>query len=160
MGVLARGATVERTTSAIERYASARESICQHIICQRHNLVSHRMDIAMHVADEMANPRRFGEVARMRHEDVFVGCSDDVGSLRVVVEELPRMKDRASWQFERQHDTIGGLHETSDAAAIDSAHRQFNDWQARWRLGVRMEHSHGNRGRGRGHGVMKVKGKR
>jgi hypothetical protein len=144
MGVPSRGAAVERTTSAVERDASARESIRQHIVCQRHDLVSSRMNIAMHVADEMANARSLGEVARMHDENVFVCCTDDVGSFRVMVEKLPGMQNRAGWQFEREHDTIGRLDETPHATAIDSVHRQFNDWQAGRRLGVRMEHSHGN----------------
>jgi hypothetical protein len=88
---------VERTTGPVERHANASEAIGQHIVRKRHDLVSGGMKIAVHVADEMANPGCVGEIARMHDEDVFIRGSDDVGGFHVAVQELPGMKNRASW---------------------------------------------------------------
>jgi hypothetical protein len=126
MRVLSGRAAVERTANPVESRAGAREPVGQHIVGECHDLVSRRMDIAVHVANEMTNPRSLGEIARMHHEDIFVGCTDHVSSFCVMVEKLSGMKNRARWQFEREHDAIRRFDETPHSAAIDSAHRQFD----------------------------------
>src|SRR6476620_11864705 len=95
-------AAVERTTSPFDRYASAGEPVGKHIICKRDDLVPGRMNISMHVANEMTNPRRLGEVARMDDKDILVCGADDVGSVPVVVKNLSRMENGSGWQFERE----------------------------------------------------------
>jgi hypothetical protein len=156
VGVLTRCAAVKRPPGPIERHAGACEPVGKHIVGERNDLVSAGMNIAVHVADEMANPRSFGEVARIYHEYVFVRRRDDVGRLRVVMEKLSWMKNRPGRKFEREYDTIGRFDEPPHAAAIDGAHRQFDYGEpGRW-LGVWMKYSHGNRSRGKRH----VKGKR
>jgi hypothetical protein len=86
---------MERTPGTVENHASARQSIREHIVCERDDVVSCRMNIAMHVADEMTNPRSLREVARVNHENVFVCRRDDVGRRRIVMEKLPRVKNRS-----------------------------------------------------------------
>ena len=88
MGMFSGCATVKGPTSA-------RKPIGQHIVRERHDLVSRGVNIAMHVANEVANPGSLGEIAWMYHEHVLVGGSDDVGRFGVVVKKLTRMKDRA-----------------------------------------------------------------
>jgi hypothetical protein len=126
MGVLAGCAAVERTTGAVERHAKAYEPIGQHIVRQRDDLVSRGMNIAMHVANEMANACCLGEIAWMNYQHVLVGGRNDVGRFRVVVKKLTRVKDGSGRQFEREDDAIRRFDESAHAAAIDRAHWQFN----------------------------------
>ncbi len=148
MGVLAGRAAVERATGPVERHANACEPIGQHIVRERHDFVSRGMNIAMHVANEMTDPRSLGEIARMYHQDVLVGGSDDVGRFCVVMKKLTRMKDRSSRQLEREHDAVRRFNEAAHAPAIDRAHWQLNYRQPRRWLGVRMKHPHRNRSHG------------
>ena len=142
MRVLSRGTSVERTEGSLETHSRAPESVGQHIVCERHNLVSARMKIAMHVADEMTNACRFSEVARMDDEHILVRSADDIGSFGVVVKKLSGMKNRAGRQFEREHHTIRRFDETSHSTSIDRAHRQLDDRQAGRRLTMGMEDAH------------------
>ena len=158
MRVLSWRASVEWPAGAVESRAETPESIGQDIVCQRDDLGSGRMEIAMHIADEMANARRLGEVARMHDENLLVCGADDIGSLGVVVKKLSRMKNRTGWQFEREDYAVRRFDETPDSTAIDRAHRKFDDRQAGRRLTMRMKDAHRNWGRGRGH--MAIKGKR
>ncbi len=95
MRVLSGRATVERTANPAESDAGAREPVGQHLVGERHDLVSRRIDIAVHVANEMTDPRSLGEIPRMHHQDIFVSCTNNVSSFRVVVEKLSGMKNRA-----------------------------------------------------------------
>src|SRR5436190_14830577 len=101
------------------------------------------MYVAMHVADEMSNPCGFGEVAWGDEEDLLVGSADDIRGLRILVQELTGMQNRARRQFKREDDAVGRFDETSHATAIDGAHRQLDDWQSGRRLRACMEHAHG-----------------
>jgi len=127
MRVLSWRASVEWPAGAVESRAETPESIGQDIVCQRDDLGSGRMEIAMHIADEMANARRLGEVARMHDKDVLVCGADDIGSFRVVVKKLSWMKNRAGRQFEREYHAVRRFDEAPDSAAIDRAHRQLDD---------------------------------
>ena len=144
-------AAVKRTTTPFERYASASESVGQHIICQRDDLVPGRRNVSMHVANEMPNPRSFGEVARMHNKDILVRGADDIGGFCVVVKDLSRMKNGSGWQFEREEDTIGRFDQPPHAAAILRAHPQLDNRQPGRRLRVRVQDADGNRSGGRCH---------
>jgi hypothetical protein len=144
MRVLSRCASVERTARAVERHTRAPKSVGQHIVCERHDLVSGGMNIAMHIADEMANTRRFGKVTRMYHQDVLVSGADDVSRFCVMVKKLSRMKHRSSRQFEREHHAVRRFNESSDSTTIYRAHRQLDDRQASRRLTMGMKDAHRN----------------
>jgi hypothetical protein len=134
--------TVKRATSLDEAHAGSREPVGQPTVCECHDVVPVGMDVAMHVADEMPNLCRFGEVTRRDDEDVLVGRADDVRRSGVMVQELTGMKNSPRRQLERENDAIGRLDETSHATPIDSAHRQLDDRQSGRRLCVWMECAH------------------
>lgn len=142
MGVLSGRTAVERTTGAVERHADPCEPVGQHIVGERNDLLAAGMHIAMHVADEMADPRSLGEVPRIHHEHVFVRRSNDVGRFCVVMEKLPRMEHRAGRKFEGEDDTIGRFNEPSNSTAIDGTHWKFDNGQTGRRLGMWMEHAY------------------
>ena len=127
MGVFPRCAAVKRPTGPVERHAGPCEPLGQHLICERHDLMSGRMNIAMHISDEMPDTGCLCDVARMCYENVFIGCTDDIGGFGIVVEKLPWMKNRAGWQFEREDDPIRRFNEASNATAIDRAHWKFDN---------------------------------
>ena len=157
MRVLSWRASVEWTASPVERHTRALESVGQHTVRKRHDLVSGRMDIAMHIADEMADTRRLGEVTWTHDENVLVCGADDVGGFCVVVKKLSRVKHCSSRQFEREHDAVRRFNETPDPTTIDRAHRQLDDRQAGRRLTMRMKDADRNWGRRRRHTAMKGK---
>jgi hypothetical protein len=120
--VLSGRAAVERSTSPLEMHARPDEPVGEDIVGERHDLVTARMNIAMHVAYEMTDTGRLCEVARRHDEDVLVRGADNVGCFRVVVEKLARVKNGAGRQFEREHDPIWRFDESSYATTIDGAH--------------------------------------
>ncbi|HEU4936879.1 MAG TPA: hypothetical protein VFT39_10530 [Vicinamibacterales bacterium] len=142
---------MEWTSSAVERHTSAPKSVGQHIVCERHDLVSGGMNITMHIADEMANTRRLGEVTRMHDKDVLICGADKISGFGVVVKKLSRMKNRTRWQFEREHHAVRRFNETPDSTTIQRAHRQLDDRQAGRRLTMRMKDAHRNWGGRRRH---------
>ena len=144
MRVFSRCASVEWTSSAVERHTRAPKSIRQHIVCERHDLVSGGMNIAMHIADEMAYTRRLGKVTRMHDKNVLICSADDVGGFCVVVKKLSRMKHRSSRQFEREHHAVRRFNQSADATTIYRAHRQLDDRQAGRRLTMWMKDAHRN----------------
>jgi hypothetical protein len=142
--MLSRRAAVERTATAVERHASARESIRQYIVCKRDNLVPARMNVAVHVANEMPDSRRLGKIARMNDENVLVRSANHIRGLRVVMQQLTGVQDGAGWQLEREHDAVRRFDESPHATAIDGAHGQFDDRQAGRRFGMRMKQANRN----------------
>jgi len=145
--MLSRRAAVEWTASPVERHASPRESIRQYIVCKRDNLVPARMNVAVHVANEMPDPRGLGKIARMNDENVLVRRANYIGGLRVVMQQLTGMQNGPGWQFEREDGAIRRFDEPPHATAIDGAHGQFDDRQACGRFGMRMKQANRNRGR-------------
>jgi hypothetical protein len=148
--MLSRCASVEWTSSAVERHTRSPKSIGQHIVCERHDLVSGRMNIAMHVADEMADTRRLGKVTRTHDKDVLICGADDVGGFCVVVKKLSRMKHRSGRQFEREDHAVRRFNKPPDTATIDGAHRQLDDRQAGRRLTMWMKDAHRDGSRHKG----------
>ena len=139
--MLPRRAAVERPCPPLKTNAGTCKAIREHRIPQRDNFHSARMEVAVHVANQMADTGRFGEVARINNYHLFIRGADDVGRLRVVMEQLPGVKDGARRQFERKDDAIRGFDEPPDAPAIDGAHRQFDNRQSSWWFPMRMENA-------------------
>jgi len=63
MGVLPRGATVERAAGRDERHLRAAQAIGHRGIGQGDHGVAIGLDVAMEVADQVADARRFAEGA-------------------------------------------------------------------------------------------------
>jgi hypothetical protein len=108
--MLSRSPAVKWACRPLKSNASSGQSFGKHLIGQSDNLRSARVDVAMHVADEMSDDGGFGKVARVDHEHIFIGRAHDVGGFSIMVQQLTRMKNGASRQFEREDDTVGRLH--------------------------------------------------
>jgi hypothetical protein len=138
-------AAVEWSSCSLVLNTGPREALSQGVVSQRNDLVGARMDIAVHVANHMADSGGFSKVAGMHDQHIFVGRAHDVRRFRVVVQQLTGMQDGARWQFEREDDAVGRLDQPADASAIDGAHRQFDNWQTCRRLSLRMEDANWDR---------------
>jgi hypothetical protein len=135
---------MKRSPSSLARHPRSREPFGQNIVSQRDDVVSGREDVAMHVADQVADACRFGQIARMGNQHILVCGAHHVRHFGIVVQELPRMKDGACRQFQGEYDAVGRLEEPPNTPPIDGAHREFDDRQAGWRLGLGMDHANGN----------------
>jgi hypothetical protein len=149
--MLARRAAEKGTASAVHAKPGASETLGKHLVTERDDFVAARVDIAVHVSNEVSDTGGLGKVARCDHQDVFVGRAHDVRGLRVVVQELTRMKDRARRQLERKHDTIRSFDQTADTPSITGIHGKFNQSQPGRRFGMRTECANGDGRRKRGH---------
>ena len=67
-----------------------------------------RLDVAMQVADQVADPRRFGEVPRPDDEDVLGRRRHDVGAAAVPGGSPARAQDRAGRQLQGEDWTPSG----------------------------------------------------
>lgn len=135
---------MKRSPRSLARHPRSREPFGQNIVSQRDDVVSGREDVAMHVADQVADSCRFGQIARMGDQHILVCSAHHIRNFGIVVQELPRVKDRARWQFQCEYDAVGRLEEPPNAPPVDGAHREFDDRQAGRGLGLGMDHTHGN----------------
>jgi len=106
---------------------SSGEAIRQDIVRQNDHLGSTRVDIAMQVANQMTDAGGLSQIAWVHNEHFFISRANNVRGLGVVMQQLPGMKNRAGWQFEREGNAVGRLDQPTDAAAIDGAHGQFDN---------------------------------
>jgi hypothetical protein len=124
---------------AFDGCANLPDPLDEHIISQRDDVFAGDVDIPMHVADEVRDARRFGDIPRPHDENVLVRGRDDIGSLGIVVKELSGVEYGPGRQFQREHDTIGCLDEPADTPPIVSTHREFDDRKSGRRFGVEVE---------------------
>lgn len=136
---------MKRSPRPLARHARSRKPLGEYIVSQRDDVVPDRVDIPVHVADQMPDACRLGQVARMNDQHVLVCRADDIGGLGVVVQELTGMKNRPGRELQREDGAVWSLDQPPNTATIDGAHRQFDDGNAaRW-FGVRMNRSDRNR---------------
>ena len=126
--MLSRRPAVEWPPRPLKLDPCSRKAIGEHVIGQSDNLGPSRMDVAVHIANQMTNAGRFSQIAWVYDEDLFISRAHDVGGFSVMMQQLARMKNGAGWQFERQDHAVGGLDQPADTATIDGAHRQFDNW--------------------------------
>src|SRR5262249_10248217 len=71
------------------------EAICQDIVREDDHLDSTRVDIAMHVANQMTDAGGLSQITWVDDEDLFIRRADHVRGFSVVMQQLPGMKNRA-----------------------------------------------------------------
>ncbi len=135
---------MKRSSRALARHPGPREPFGQNIVSQRDDVVPGREDVAMHVADQVSDARGLGQIARMDDQYILFCGAHHVRYFGIVMQELPRVKDRARGQFQGEDDAVGRLEKPANTAPVDGAHRQFDDGQAGRGLGMRMDHANGN----------------
>lgn len=135
---------MKRSPRSLARDPRFGEPFGQNVVSQRDDVVSRREDVAMHVADQVADSCRFGQIARMGDQHILVCSAHHVRNFSIVVQELPRVKDRAGRQFQGEYDAVGRLQEPPNTPPIDRAHREFDDRQAGRGFGLGMNHANGN----------------
>ena len=106
---------MKRSPRSLARHPRSREPFGQNIVSQRDDVVSGREDVAMHVADQVADSCRFGQIARMGDQHILVCSAHHIRNFGIVVQELPRVKDRARRQFQCEYDAVGRLEEPPNA---------------------------------------------
>jgi hypothetical protein len=141
----------KRTTSAVDAKPGASETFGKDLVAKRDDFVAARVDIAVHVSNEVPDTGSLGKIAWHDHQDVFVGRAHDVRGFRVVVQELTGMKDRPRRQFERKHDTIRRFDQTSHAPSIGRIHGERDQPQPGRRFPVRVQRANRDGRRRRGH---------
>jgi len=134
--VLSGRAAEKWTTSAVDAKTSARETFGEDLVPEGDDFVAAGVDIAVHVSNQVSDTGSLGKVARCDHQHVFVSRADDVRRLRVLVQQLARVKDGAGRQLEREHHAIGRLDQAANAASIGRTHGQFHHSQPQRCFGV------------------------
>lgn len=150
--MLSRSPAVKWAFRPLKSNARSGQAFGEHIIGESDNLRAARVDIPMHVANQMTDAGGLSQITWVHNEDLFIRRAYHVCGFSVVMQQLAGMKNRAGWQFKREGHAVRRLEQPADTTAIDGAHGQFDNRQSRRRLGVRVENSNGNRcRRGRGH---------
>jgi hypothetical protein len=149
-------AAVEWAANTFDCGPQPGDAIRERVIGEHGDLGSLDMEVAVHVADEMRDSRRFGHVARANHQHVLVGGRHDVCTFGVVVQDLAGVENRPGGKLERQPRSVGRFDDPANAAAIVRAHRHRDDWNAFRRVSVVPQHADRDGRAGRSHDCASV----
>src|SRR3954467_8058176 len=125
--MLARRTPEKRPSGAADMKTRAREAVGEHVVRECNDFGSARVDVPMHVPNEVSDPSSLGQIARRYDQDIFVGRAYEISGFQIVIQQLPRGKNRAGRQLEREHDTIRRFDQAPDAPSIEGTHGQLDD---------------------------------
>jgi hypothetical protein len=110
-----------------ERHARPPQTIRQRRIGKRDDEVAVGLEVAMQIADQVAQTGGFLKRPRPGDDDFFGRSRDDIRARGVAVDDLARLEDGAGRQFERQPGAVRRLDDSPHAPTVVRRHRQFDD---------------------------------
>src|SRR5205814_5307972 len=126
MRVLAGRTPVKGPPFLDERHVGAPQALGECRICERNNLRSVDLDVAVQVSDQVTDARRFGRVARTHDQDVLERRADDIYPRTAAMKNLAEMEHGPRGQLEREPRAVGRLHDPANTLPVIRRHRQFH----------------------------------